>query len=315
MKSHDDTTSTLPIPDVSVIIVNFNSGKFLKDAVKSLLDTSDIQLEIIIVDNASFDDSLDGIEELSRPTITVQRMTRNLGFSHSCNIGQAKARGRNVLFLNPDCRVTSGSIRRMSRHLDKTRGVGIVGPLIVGADGLEQPGCRRDIPTPVQMVCVLLGIHKLLPNHPRFRHFNRTADRLPSKPTKVHAVSGACMMVPRRLLDEIGAFDENYFLHFEDVDLCLRFAKANAAVYFLPKARIFHYKGACSIGNPIRVHWSKHQSMMIFFKKHFFEFYPSLFLLLVNTVILFHFLVTFPITALLSEKKINSTGWDNMIDG
>lgn len=301
---------------MSVVIVNYNAGDFLREAINSVIAQDGLRKEIIVVDNASSDCSLAGVEALgdSSCTIEIIRQKKNNGFAFGCNIGQARARGNYLLFLNPDCRLSCGSLLKMVNYLRDTDDAGLVGPLILGPDGVEQSGCRRDIPTPFQAACVLLGIHKVLKNHPRFRHYNHVREKLPSRPIRVQAVSGACMMTSRDELDQLGSFDESYFLHFEDVDLCLRYLRARRSVYFLPEVIVHHYKGVSSRTMPVRVHWHKHISMMRFFKKNFFSYYPSVFVNLVNLIVFLHFLFTWPLVMLPSRKQ-GAGGWDVVVDG
>ncbi len=302
---------------VSVIIVNYNAGHYLLDAVQSVLAQTRVDLEVIVVDNASTDDSLAAVRALSsdKRTITIVEIGYNSGFAHGCNAGLKAASGRHILFLNPDCVLSANSVSRLSRFLEKNAKASMVGPLILGPDGREQAGCRRDLPSPFQVGCVLLGIHKLLPNHPRFRHFNHTQRPLPKGATIVQAVSGACMMVRAADLKKFGAFDESYFLHFEDIDLCLRLTQDGRDIFFLPTVEVLHHKGVSSQHRPVFVNWHKHRSLIRFFRKNFWEFYPKAVLAGLSAIIYLHFLATVPLALLPRRRRTSVSGWDILTDG
>lgn len=98
---------------------------------------------------------------------------------------------------------------------------------------------------------------------------------LPTRPTNVEAISGACMLVKREALDSVGGWDEGYFLHCEDLDLCMRFRHEGWKVCFVPQAKIFHAWGACSRSRPLFVEWHKHRGMIRFYGKFFRDDYPK----------------------------------------
>lgn len=303
-------------PMVTVVIVNYNTGPFLAEAVDSVITQRDVIKDVVVVDNASTDNSLDLIQIRDGDTYTLRilRQRTNRGFAVGCNIGLAVARSDLVLFLNPDCRMSVGSISKMAEYLEGDGRVGIVGPLILGPDGKEQAGCRRDIPTPLQSVIVLLNLHKIMKEHPRFRHYNHIDREIPLQPVDVHAVSGACMMTSKHEMNQLGAFDERYFLHFEDLDLCLRFLRAGKIIKFLPDVAVTHYKGVSSRATPVRVHWHKHLSMMRFFQKNFFSFYPGILLNGVKLIILIHFVATLPSLLFLGLRR-RKGALDKVVDG
>ena len=131
-------------------------------------------------------------------------------------------------------------------------------------------------------------------NHPRFRSFNRHAEAVPDGPTVVPAVSGACMMVQRDAIALVGQFDGDYFLHFEDLDWCLRFNQAKCCVLFVPDAQVEHTLGVCSLSMPVRVAYEKHRSLIRFLRKHFTAYYPSSFMALVSALVTARFLLLAP---------------------
>lgn len=170
----------------------------------------------------------------------------------------------------------------------------MAGARLINPDGTEQRGARRDIPNPWLIFCEVLQLHRLMSNHPRFRSFNLHAEALPDGPTQVQAVSGACMMVRREAIAMVGQLDNDYFLHFEDLDWCLRFSHAKCGVLFVPGATVVHAQGVSSASRPVRVAYEKHRSLIRFLRKHFTTYYPSSFMALVTALVTIRFVALVP---------------------
>jgi GT2 family glycosyltransferase len=260
--------------NISIIIVNYNSGEFLRNCITSLLPSS-LEMEIIVVDNASIDDSLDILDV--HPKITIIKNSKNLGFSAGCNIGIKASSADYLLFLNPDCTISHDTITQLLDYLQAHDQAGMVGGLLVNPDGTEQGGGRRAIPTPWRTLVRALGLTRFSNRWPYlFEDFHLHKQPLPSEPTEVEAISGACMLVKREILEDIGLWDEGYFLHCEDLDYCMRFRKNGWKIMFLPQAKVVHEHGACSKSRPIFVEWHKHKGMLRFYRKFFRHQYPGL---------------------------------------
>ena len=286
---------------IHVVIVNFNAGAMLADAVASVIGDAD---RVVVVDNASSDGSVDALERRfgGRPTLTLVRRAANGGFSVGCNDGlralgwigdgdgaagagasapRAGARGAGrgasggapddaVLFLNPDARCLPGSLAALYGTLLSDERVGAVGGLLVGDDGREQGGARRLIPTPWRAFVRAFGLWRFSRWWPAtFPDFHLLNAPLSDEPFAVEAVSGACMMVRRAAIDEVGPFDEAYFMHCEDLDLCMRLNRAGWLVWFVPKARIWHALRGTTGGRTIGTEWHKHCGMVRFYRAHF----------------------------------------------
>lgn len=275
---------------ISVIVVNYNAGGYLADAVASI-NASPVPHEIIIIDNDSSDDSLSRLSPETGTRLRILRLGENRGFANACNEGIRLAEGEFLALVNPDCRVYPGALAALKAMLEKDPSAGMVGPRVVNPDGSEQRGARRDIPNPWRIFCTTLGLHRLMPEHPRFRDFNRNADPLPEKATAVQAISGACMMVRRDALASVGLLDGDYFMHFEDLDWCLRFTAAGWRVVFVPNAVVEHTQGVCSRRVPYRVAYAKHRSLVRFLRKHFTRYYPSSFMTLVTGIVMIRFIL------------------------
>ena len=202
---------------------------------------------------------------------------RNLGFAAGCNIGTRAAVESCILFLNPDCTLDRGAVSCMVEALETDAGVGMAGGLLTHPDGTEQPGGRRVVPTPWRSFIRAFGLSKLGSRYPKyFSDFLLHREPLPDAPVEVEAISGACMMVKRQALTDVGPLDEGYFLHCEDLDWCMRFRQKGWKVMFVPGARVVHVLGGCSVSRPIFVEWHKHKGMIRFYRKFFRNRYPGI---------------------------------------
>ena len=259
---------------ISIIIVNYNAGGFLKNCVDSIL-WSNMDSEIIVVDNASSDDSLVALQGL--PHLTIIKNPVNLGFAAGCNIGIHSASGGALLFLNPDCALQPDALSVMVAALSSDSSVGMVGGLLSNMDGTEQAGGRRAIPTPWRSFVRAFGLARFSNRWPRlFFDFHLHKHPLPSQAIELEAISGACMMVNREALNDVGEWDEGYFLHCEDLDWCMRFRQKGWKILFVPSAKVVHALGVCGSSRPIFVEWHKHRGMLRFYHKFFRHQYPGL---------------------------------------
>ena len=262
---------------ISVIIVNFNSDDKLTLCVQSLIDCQ-LNLEIIIVDNASHDNSLKDVQNQfgTQHNILVIENQENLGFAVACNQGGRVASGDYLLYLNPDCKINKHAITELRECLVQNSEVGMTGGQLLNSDGTEQVGGRRLIPTPWRTFVRVFKLRWLSPLVPRlFSDFNLHLESLPDHPVEVEAISGACMLVPRKAYEDVGGLDEGYFLHCEDLDWCMSFRDKGWKIMFVPDAKISHFQGSCSRSHRIFVEWCKHKGMVRFYKKFFRHQYPA----------------------------------------
>jgi GT2 family glycosyltransferase len=261
---------------VSIIIVNYNADELLSSCVDSLMNCS-FEIEIIIVDNASKDESIHQLHARfpGENKLTVFQNEKNLGFAVACNQGSSIATGDFLLYLNPDCLVEPETIPALLQCLQNDPQVGMAGGLILNPDGSEQRGCRRTVPTPWKSLINSLGLQTLSRLNPQvFSDFRLDREPVPEQAVAVDAISGACMLVSRAALADVGPLDEGYFLHCEDLDWCMRFRQRGWKIMFVPQARLYHSKGACSSSRPVFVEWSKHKGMVRFSRKFFADHYP-----------------------------------------
>ncbi len=275
-ETKSDALRPQPRALVSVVIVNFNCGPLLVEAVRSVLASSSVVVDILVADNGSTDGSLELLRQSvgSDARVRIIENRRNLGFARACNLLLTQARGDYLLVLNPDALIQPDTLERMVKALQAHPEVGMAGCFIRNPDGSEQAGCRRAVPTPWRSLVRVLHLHRLFPHQPRFRDFVLTREPLPREPVPVEAISGAFMLVRREILEQVGALDDAYFLHCEDLDWCMRVRRAGWQILFVPEVEIVHYKGTCSQGRPVRVLWHMHKGMTRFYHKFFRHQYP-----------------------------------------
>lgn len=264
-------------PLVSVVIVNYNGGALLSAAVASTLASS-VSVEVIVSDNGSSDRSVELLRQHfgSDQRLHVIENGTNLGFSKANNRAIEQARGDYVLLQNPDCLLAPDNLERMTCALAACPDAGMAGCLIRNPDGSEQQGCRRSLPTPWRAIVQVLYLDGLFPKIPLFRSFVQTKTPSPEQSVFLDAISGAYMLVRRDALVQVGPLDEDYFLHCDDLDWCMRFSQAGWRILFVPDVEVVHYKGACSRNRPVWVEWHKHKSMVRFYLKFFRHQYPLL---------------------------------------
>ena len=264
---------------VAAVTVNYNTGGLVRGLVEALVAQRDV-VHTTVVDNASADGSADFLGRVHDPRVTAIRNAGNLGFSAACNQGAEAADAPYLLFINPDCRLASGALARLVDVMDHHPNVAMAGPLILNADGSEQRGCRRFLPSAGRALMRVLGRHKPGPDG-KVAGFDLTGTPLPDKPTQVEAISGACMLIRREAFRQLGGWDEGYFLHCEDLDLCMRLKLAGQRVLFVPDAVVSHAQGVSSRRRPVFVLWHKHRGMWRYYSKFLKAKYPAWFTALV----------------------------------
>lgn len=270
-----DEIALAVMPTVSVVIVNYNAGHFLTECVRAALPQAG---EVMVVDNASTDSSLDLCLQNfpEEPKFKIIRNIANMGFAAACNIGIKHAKGEYVFFLNPDCSLDASAVSELMRALESDNSVGMAGGLLIYPDGSEQGGGRRAVPTPWRSFVRAFGLSRFANRWPKlFFDFHLHKQPLPAGPIEVEAISGACMLVKREAVKDVGMWDEGYFLHCEDLDWCMRFRKRGWKILFVPGARILHIQGVCSSKRPVFVEWHKHKGMVRFYSKFFKHQYPG----------------------------------------
>lgn len=222
---------------VDVVVVAYNSRSHLRAAVEPL--TKDDRVAVVVVDNASADGCLETVADLDIRTI---RLDRNGGFAHGCNTGLREGEAPYVLFLNPDAVIEPGSVLRLASVLEEEPGVGAVAPKIVDSEGRVDISLRR-FPRARSTFAQALFLHRFFPRAPWVDEVVREPSMY-ERPGSPDWVSGACLMLRRTQLEQLGGWDQGFFLYCEDIDLCRRVRATGLQVRFDPSAVAVHEGGA-----------------------------------------------------------------------
>lgn len=253
--------------DLSIIIVNYNVKVFLQNLLDSISKASSaLKTEIIIVDNASDDGSVEFLRE-KYPHVTLIENKSNLGFGKANNIGLKAATGKFILLLNPDTIVAEGTFVKMIEFFNTTPESGLAGCKILNPDGTLQLPCRRSFPGPWTSFTKVTGLSTLFPKSKIFARYNLTY--LDENQTyEVDAISGSFMMMRKEVYDKVGGFDEQFFMYGEDLDLCYRIQKAGYKVYYVHSTQIIHYKGESTKRSSLDETKVFYNAMHLFVRKH-----------------------------------------------
>lgn len=258
----------MKVPDISVLIVNYNVKDYLLQCLRSLYRSEgDVSFEIVVVDNASNDGSVDDLQNVF-PDVKWVALDENIGFGRGNNAGLAHCTGRYVLFLNPDTIVAPDTFVAMVNYLDHHPDVGIAGCKVLNPDGTFQLACRRGLPTPWASFCKLFGLQALFPSVKVFSGYNLTYRSI-DETYPVDALIGAFMIAPMSIIRDVGGFDPAFFMYGEDVDLCYRIQKTGKKVMYVPTTTIIHFKGESTRRSSMDDVKVFYDAMEIFAKKHF----------------------------------------------
>ncbi len=245
--------------DVSIIIVNHNTKNLCTQAISSIENSQEkINYEIIVVDNSN------RIEERYEGGILI----KNKGFGNACNIGAKAASGKYLLFLNPDTILHKETLTKTMTYLERHKKIGVLGIKALLEDGTIDHACKRGFPTPINSLFYFIGLDRIFPKSKFFCGYSLSY----LSPEEIHvvdSVSGAFMMIPKWLFEKVGAFDEDYFIHCEDIDLCYRINKMGMKVVYYGKASMLHYKTGIHLSNNKTLINSFYESMQIFYDKHY----------------------------------------------
>jgi len=281
--------STNRRPDLSIIIVNYNTCQLLDDCLHSIAEATNPPngMEVIVVDNASADGS-QAMVQTQHPQVKLIASEENRGFSAANNMGTAVSSGKYVLFLNSDTRVDVDALAQPVQYMETHPSVGALTVKLIYPNGERDPDNHRGFPTPWNAFCHFSGLNRLFPQKPRFNgyfmayaNFNETH--------AVDVIAGSYMLMPIALCQELGGWDETYFFYGEDIDFCYRIREKGHQIIYYPHVEVLHYKGASSglrkesaqIAKPsketrIRVAKESVRAMQIFYGKFYSQQYPWL---------------------------------------
>jgi len=238
---------------ISIIILTYNSSAYILNLIKSLISLRD-EFEIIVVDNASTDDTLKLVESSGLKVQKVIKLPKNIGFAGGINAGAKVSSGEYLLFLNPDTVFEHGTIKDLLKIYEKNEKVGIVGGKMIDENGNPERSAGRFFNL-FEVLITVLGLDEVF--GVRFS---------PKKFTKVDFVSGGFMMVKKDLFEKLRGFDEKFFMYVEDMEFCFRAKKIGINTYFTPNAVVSHKgQGSSNRGFAI-IHIYK--GLLYFYRKH-----------------------------------------------
>jgi GT2 family glycosyltransferase len=252
---------------LSVVVVSWNTKDLLRECLVALKqEVQDIACEVFVIDNNSADGSADMVA-LEHPWVKLTKNAENLGFAKANNQAIKLAQGEYVLLLNPDTKVMSGAIHTLLRFMDNNPECGVVAPQLLNTDGSIQRSCRQ-FPTFAGMLYELMGLSKLFPNDPTFRQY-KMLDFDHDKLCQVDQPEGACLLLRKTVIEQVGILDEGFFMLFEEVDWCYRIKQQGWQIWFTPEAQVVHHYGQSIKQVKVAMIWSSHRGLYRFWHKHY----------------------------------------------
>lgn len=276
--------------DISIVILNYNSIDFLKGCLESIekSELNHVSVEIVVVDNASTDGSVVKIRK-NYPKVKLIASKKNRGFAGGNNLAVDKAKGKYILFLNPDTVLEPDTLHKVYQYMEKHKEVGVSTAKLELLNGDLDYSTHRGFPTPLNALFFFTGIAKLFPKIKIFAGYTQGWKLSDPKPHEVDAISGAFFFVRRKAAEAVGWWDEDYFWYGEDIEFSYSLKEAGWKIMFLPKVRALHYKGVTS---GIKKHTKKvskasketrrrstkasTEAMKIFYRKHYLNRYPRI---------------------------------------
>lgn len=253
---------------LSIIIVNYNVKYFLEQCLHSLKHAvNGLDAEIIVVDNNSTDGSVPYLREIF-PALQIIENKCNTGFAKACNAGVEAAKGNYVLFLNPDTLLAEDSLHKCLFFLEQHGQAGALGIRMIDGRGHFLKESKRSFPSPLTSLFKLFGASVLFPRSKIFAkyHLGHLDER---SNHEVDVLAGAFMMVPKKVLADVGSFDETFFMYGEDVDLSYRIQQSGYKNYYTSDSTIIHFKGESTKRGSLNYVRLFYSAMSQFVKKHY----------------------------------------------
>lgn len=256
--------------ELTVVIVNYRVKYLLEQTLRSVEQAMQgVEGEVIVVDNLSGDDSIAFSRE-RHPQVTFIENLENVGFARANNQAIMQAKGDFTLILNPDTIITPRCLQEGIEWMKGHPKCGAIGARMMDGNGVFLPESKRSFPTPWVSFCKIFGLSKLFPRSPLFAkyHLRYLSDL---EPQCIDILSGAYMLCRTSVLQQLGGFDEDFFMYGEDIDLSYRIVKAGYQNWFLPTPMV-HYKGESTHKDSMRYVRIFYDAMLIFYRKHFPRF-------------------------------------------
>ncbi len=248
---------------LSLIIVNWNTREILLKCLSAVYEHPfSVDLEVWVVDNASADDSAAAVRQ-RYPQVKLIECSENIGFARGNNLALERARGEYVLLLNTDALVGPGAIAQLFEFLKTHPAAAAAGPYLLNPDQTLQESCYP-FPSLSREFWRMFHLDNLFPYG---RYDMSRWD--PTQPRSVDCIQGACLMLRREALNQVGLFDPHFFMYTEEIDLCYRLKKAGWDLYWVPAARVIHYGGQSTRQVAPQMFLSLYETKVYFFRKHY----------------------------------------------
>lgn len=249
----------------SVVMVSYHTGPVLDKAIASVLAQT-AEVELVLVNNGNPPEVEGRLMERFKEDPKVRYLTGhgNIGFGRACNLGARMARGDRVLFLNPDSALPSDALVKLYKQEEGLKRPFMLGARLVDEQGRDQRGCRRELLTPQTALIEALHLYRFFPD----KRLNLHEEPVPKKRVPMPAISGAFMYMVKEDFWRVDGFDEKYFLHVEDMDLCLRFRRTGGEIYFVPDVVVTHV-GSTSQVTSAFIEKCKLKSFIRYFHENF----------------------------------------------
>jgi len=286
--------------DLSIIIPSYNTKTITLNCLESIfrsLENSSLDFEVIVVDNASTDETIKEIKNLKlkiknyNSKLKVIENETNVGFARANNQAVKKAQGKYLLFLNSDVIIDNLNFKKIIALMEKDEKIGVSTVKVILSNGKTDPACHRGFPTLWRSFCYFSGLEKVLGNLPILNRILGGYHLTYLDKDKVHEIdspSGAFYLIRKKIFDQVGGFDERFFMYGEDLDLSYQVKKLGYKIIFYPLSRVLHLKYQSGLAGNDQDHQKKikryfYQAMKIFYQKNYAK-HSSVFF---NTVVYF----------------------------
>jgi len=269
--------------DLSIVILNYNTRELTLDCLRSLEKVyQELEFEVIVVDNGSTDGSVKAFKKIiiknQEFRIKLLELKKNLGFAGGNNAAKKYAKGKYVLILNSDTLIHQSTLKRSYKYMESHEDAAMLTCKMILPDGLLDQDARRSFPTPwISLTHLILRLDRIFPKSKIFaKYWYGYID--PDKTHEIDVAQGAYMFTRKSVLDDVGWFDEDYFLDGEDIDLCWKIKQKGWKIVYYPKVSITHVKKASkkkpSKENRRKFVTSGMDSMELFYRKRWWDRYP-----------------------------------------
>ena len=249
--------------EIDVVIPNWNGRDLLHDCLESLRPVGEgLRLRVVLVDNASTDGSIDLLRH-NHPEVDLLINERNEGFARACNRGAARGAAPYVMLLNTDAVMRPGAVADLVRLLEREPRAALAGPRLLNPDGSFQSS-HSTFPTLAQDLLILTAIGRLVYGS----HYPSHGPGESGGARSVDWVGGACLLVRRRAWEQMGGFDESYFMYAEELDLCYRLRRAGWEIWYEPAAVVVHLGGGSARRIPALSEARNYKSRIRYYRLH-----------------------------------------------